>query len=199
MRLTSIDLGKHRDPAALVSLEAAGDRFQITRLAVLRKPAAFEPEPWPRTLERWIGPQGPDTITILDGTGPHREAALSISQAASLRGPVIILQIRAEAATSSDPRIVPVIKSDMIEAFLRALPRIKCPALDLQEELRLQLQNYRCTNPDREPHERPRYAAAAGFKDDLLMALAQAVHLAGSFRIPSRRPPAANGAPWPEW
>ena len=175
-RITSIDIGKHSDPAALVSGYTEGPLFGVDRLSTFRTPRGQNAAPWEEGLLDWIGPQGPDTMTVIDGSGTHRKTALFLANSPRIWGPAVVLQILAGPGTPSDPRILPAVKAEIIEAMLSSLYLVRVPKdLENSEELRLQLAAYRRTNPEAEPHESPRYAAAAGFKDDLLMALAQAL------------------------
>jgi len=195
-RVTSIDIGKTSDPAALVSGRIDGPLLWVERLSTFRTPRGRDAAPWEEGLLDWIGPQGPETLVVIDGSGSHRKTALFLANSLRIRGPAVVLQILAGQGTPADPRILPAVKAEIIEVMLSSLHLVRCPRdLEGSEELRLQLGHYRETNPEREEHEPPRYAAAAGYKDDLLMALAQALWLLP--RLGRERVPLANGAPWP--
>lgn len=174
MRILSVDIGRSKDPAAALWADVVDGVLWVSRMSTLR---------WsdPADLRSWIGRTREDTVTVVDGTGPHRPVALSMCSWPGMARPPVILQIRAEDARSGDPRVTCARKAELIDSLLDGLSRglARIPrSLDLADELALQLEHY-------ERHDGPkgpRYAAAPGYHDDLVMCLAMALWIRPKLR-----------------
>jgi len=173
VRIVAVDLGRSKDPAALVAIEPEADGlWRICRLDLRRR--RDKEAGWGAELARWIEPEA-GNVLVLDGTGPHRDTALGVLPFAPRSVHVLILQIRREDASSSDARIVCVRKRDLVIALRGGVPStVRCPrGLEHADELRIQLEHFVRLSPDEDPLER--WGAEPGYHDDLVMALAMAL------------------------
>ena len=160
-RIVSVDLGQSKDPAALIAGALDEPGLVLSRIDQKRVRKG-EGESWLRDLAGWVGRYGSETVAILDGTGPHRSAALWLARPGLLGCPCVVIQIRPDDnATSTDPRVLCVNRSEITGALQwQSHEKLwRCPgALENADELRLQLQG-------------------GGYHDDLVMALAMALWL----------------------